>query len=913
MMKQPKTVVRKNERSWAIEMISQINLIADKYELVIKRAGGESTISQTGKNSMFPDVILYENKESTSIVQGWELKMPDVPINDETFVKDAQRKARALNLTSTIIWNFTYAKFFVLNEETDEFEEVRKWENVHIKTRPDVATYKSDWEKTLEDIVMTVNDYLINHEVRRTSINEVISQHAINLLINENKHLVADFYESNSASNVTMLAEINLWWEDIKVEYSFDEIDKFNAYSKTVIINWAYRIIFAHLIKRHQMGANLINDLDYDTTPSEANEIFEEITSKCDFYNVFEPIKWGDVLPDKTWSTLVELSLFLKENGINSVDQHMLQNILEHCVATTRRELNGQFTTPKILARLLARITIHDYTKPSSDPCCGTGTIPHEIIDLKKSFTSISTENAVNTTWASDKYKMPLQIANISMTSADTINVPNRLFQKNVFSLKTGLPIQIINPSNGKLETHIVPKFGTICSNLPFIAFENLSDDDQALINKALPNCTLSKKSDISYYIALHLYDLLEDEGYLGIIISNSWLGTDAGNTFYDELIQKYALKQVHISGQGRWFQNADVVTTILILQKTRTPNEKTRFFVWKKDLASIAENPQIQDIIVNSALTERVSDPNIVEISEYSLSAIQDLHNMNLSYNSLFHEVSWLLDLKDVLCPLEDKFKVIRGSRRGWDDLFFPTDKNTIEEEFLMPALFNARKITTLVAAPDRKAFCCSKSEEELMSSYPGAWNWIKRFEGIKNGKGKPLTQILASKKIRWYEMLPNEVVPIFTMMNPDARIFFGRFEKPSFINQRLIGFKPKDKNLDIELCHALMNNVLMKFFIEAVGFGRGLGVLDINKDGIASCYMLNPDKLSSSKKDIIKSAFKTILDKDIDTVESELSDPDWISFNKTVLESYGVQSYYNQIVKSLKSLRKIRYTVKE
>ena len=33
--------VRKNERSWAIEIISQINSLADNYDLVIKRAGGE--------------------------------------------------------------------------------------------------------------------------------------------------------------------------------------------------------------------------------------------------------------------------------------------------------------------------------------------------------------------------------------------------------------------------------------------------------------------------------------------------------------------------------------------------------------------------------------------------------------------------------------------------------------------------------------------------------------------------------------------------------------------------------------------------------------------------------------------------------------------------------------------------------
>lgn len=39
--------------------------------------------------------------------------MPDVPITDETFVKDAQRKARALHLDSCVIWNFQYVQFYI--------------------------------------------------------------------------------------------------------------------------------------------------------------------------------------------------------------------------------------------------------------------------------------------------------------------------------------------------------------------------------------------------------------------------------------------------------------------------------------------------------------------------------------------------------------------------------------------------------------------------------------------------------------------------------------------------------------------------------------------------------------------------------------------------------------------------------
>jgi hypothetical protein len=432
-MNQPQVIVRKNERSWGIELISQINLIADKYDLVIKRAGGESTISQSGKNSMFPDVILYGDVELTSILQGWELKMPDVPITDETFVADAQRKARALGLNSCVIWNFTYAKFYVLNENTDTFEVVAFWENLMIKNRQDVITYRANWEKTLNEMVIVINEFLLNHEVKKVYVGDIISQNAINILINDNKVLVAENYKAMSARNAIIGATIDTWWEGVKNEYSLDETDKYKAYSKTIILNWASRIIFAHLIKRKQNSAALVNDIDYDTTPAQANNIFLQITERCDFYNVFAGLKFNDILPNQTWNTLVELSMFLKNNGIVNVDQQMLQNILEKCINTSRRELNGQYPTPKILAKILAHITINDWTSDCFDPCCGTGTIPHEILEAKKSKCK-SIAEAVNTTWASDKYALPLQIANISMTSSETMNLANRIFQSNALA-----------------------------------------------------------------------------------------------------------------------------------------------------------------------------------------------------------------------------------------------------------------------------------------------------------------------------------------------------------------------------------------------------------------------------------------------------------------------------------------------
>ena len=862
-MSENNILVRKNERSWAIEIISQINKIASENDLIIKRAGGESTISYGRGDRMFPDVILYEDEELSNILQGWELKMPDVPITDETFVKDAQRKAVALGLTSCIIWNFTYAQMFVLNAESGEFDLVKQWENLDIKTRPDVALYKDKWENMLYDVVISANRFLQSNDIKHISIGDVISKNALNILINEHKTEVADFLKEQSITNSKVKAQINSWWKDIKSEYQFDEPNEFKAYAKSIILNWAYRIIFAHLIKWYQKEALRIDEITYETTPTEANEIFSAITSKCDFYNVFANVELNDLIPARTWTSIVDLSLFLKENGIKSINQSMLQNILERCINVTRRELNGQFTTPKTLARILASITIHNWTEDCADPCCGTGTIPHEIIELKKS--KIGVTKAVETTWASDKYSLPLQIANISMTSFDTINKANRIFQNNALKLKPGVTTKIVDPETGMKITYALPLFGAICSNLPFISFENVPLEDELLVNQEFDRNDINKKSDLSYFIALHLAEMLKENGYLGIITSNSWLGTTAGAMFYNNLIERYNLLQVHVSGSGRWFQNADVVTTILILQKKGASecSLSTTFWLWKKPLEYISRNSDYEQTIIDSSLLNRSLDEDIINCTEYTQSQIEQLHNMNISYNALFHNVLWLLDIQNVLIPLRSLFRVFRGSRRGWDELFFPKDKNvkSIESDFLYPALFNAKNVESLIAKPDRKAFSCSLDLDDLEKEFKGAHKWIKKFENQKNTKGEPLTKVLKKAKEKWYEMKPNEVSELFTMMNPDKRIFFGKFNSPTFINQRLIGLSLLNNSTDVELCHALLNSILMKFFIEAVGFGRGLGVLDINKDNVASCFILNPNCLSQQSVKAIKDSFNIII----------------------------------------------------
>jgi len=906
--------IRKNERSWAIELISQINQFSTDNDLIIKHAGGESTVSEYRGQSMFPDVILYGDIDQSSVLQGWELKMPDVPITNADFVHDAQRKARALNLNSCVIWNFTHAKLYVLNKTNEEFEIKREWDNHNIKTRDDVQLYKSNWEKTLKSVLTSVNEYLLSGDVKKSFIGDVLTKSSISGLINENKYNVASCLREAAKQDAMMKAELETWWKEIKTEYEGDEEDKFAAYAKTIIINWANRIIFAHLIKRRQKSAFIIDNLNYDSSPHDGNVLFQEITEKSDFYNIFGTIPYNECISQKTWASFVELSLFLKHSPINDISQKILQQVLEDSIRVSKRLVNGQYPTPPVLAEILSRMTIHNVFGECFDGCCGTGTIPSFIINYKKD--QIGASQAMATTWASDKFKLPLQIANLAMTSYDTINMPCRIFQQDILKLNPGDEVEIVNPQTGKKENYTLPEFDAIVSNLPFVKASEIPIEDAPIVNAIKRTNNLSGRADYSYYIALHLKNLVKVGGHVGIILSNSFLGTEAGSQFITALREYFDDIRIHISGNGRWFTNAAIVTALLIMRKKSENVEENRnisFFTWKRNLNVIADNQDYQDIIVNSSLLDREIDNTVIRRANYSSEELNKLKQLNISYNSLFADLKWLVRVQDKLTPINSILSVIRGSRRGCDRMFFPSTDSGIEPQFLIQAMKSLKRVNSFIASPDATAFNCNIPLDTLRTNnWKGAYSWIKRFENIVDNYG-PLVKRLSRPNVEWYDLQPNEVVEIGTMMNPDDRLFYVRFENPTFINQRIIGFNRKSQDDNIALIHALLNSVLSLFYIEAVGFGRGLGALDISKESISKSYMLNPALITEEQAANIISHFTSLTDRGVTDVDQDLEDSVRYEFDKSVLNAFGISDYYDNIVNSLKAMRKIRKAVKQ
>lgn len=911
--------VNYNERSWAIDLITEINLWASNKDVLIKRAGGENTIKEE-KKILFPDVLLFGDEQKGRIIQGWELKMPDTDINDTEFIYNAKKKAKLLSLNSFLLWNVKVAVLYKINED-DSLSKIKTWNTLsHIENREEVEKNSSLIKTELHRILADLNMFIQTGEIKSTSVIDVLSGEQISEFINKNLGSYIDNLKLQATRNGTIEAEINLWWRYAKNDHP-EENDKYIVLAKINLIYLINKFLFAHILKSYQKEASCVNQINENTSLTDGLEIFQEISQKVDFWNVFQTQPTEQYISSEVWSDLISFNNFLKSFNFENIEKNLLHDLIGHTVYHNKRKFAGQFTTPFELAKLAVLLTLENKNGTAIDPCCGTGTIAREIFLQKKA--SIGLNKALESTWASDKFALPLQMAMFNMIDPEAMGKVLQVFKQDATNLQAGKDIELRDPFNGDIVNKTTPKFEYIISNLPFVQQEDLKvlnpniQEINSFIEEMLgKNTALDGRSDLYAYLPFYFWNALQTNGRLTIIISNSWLGASFGIAFYNAISAFYHIEAVITSGKGRWFDNAKVVTNIVILKKKEIPivseSELTKFVVIKQPLTQFNEE-QMKELVALIKLTPRTNESDIL-INSYSRLEINSLKTFGLNLNSLFIDNRWITALEPFLVKVSSLFDIGRGERRGWDSLFYPDNSNNIEQEFLKPVLKTPRSIDNLIAEPDALAFCCTKTIEELnIDGNKGAIEWIKRFEGQTNNTGKPLPDVLQRAGINWYTMESDTMGEIVASINFGDRLFFAKFSEPTFVNQRLIRFTRKDTSTDLDLCHALLNSTLGMFFIEALGTGRGEGVLDLTKDKIEDdLLIINPSLFNNSTKIKILDKFKKLKQRGIYNVETELAQQDRDELDTVILEALGVLELKKHIKSALLDLYSIRISVK-
>lgn len=904
-----------NERSWAIDVISQINLICSERNLSIKKAGGENTLSMQGGKSLFPDVLLFGDSNGAMAIQGWELKMPDTAITDKELIDNAIKKAERLNLNSFLLWNVKEAIIYTRNKDDGSFNPYKSWSVEQVKSRADVQPQSEYWIGLLKEIIFELDSLLGNKDINPVGIEDVVGSNLYQDILANFSSIQEDELKNFSKKDSEFEAQVDEWFEQNKAE--FGSVGAYSALSQVIIITWINRFLFAHYLKLFNKDAELVETVDKSYTVNDAIKVFATITKSCDFMNVFKPTLAIDVINNQLWGTLLSFNNLLCNFPIKSIGQESLHKVIDNALGYSRKKMAGQFSTPPALARYLVEITIKDRTKHVIDTCCGTGTIAKSAYQLKRD-KSIPVKDAIATVWASDKFAFPLQLCSIALSDPSGMGEVVQVFQQDVLTMKINEDVEFTDPFSGEKVQRKLPAFHAVVSNLPFVRFEDVQkvNPDVVYAKELLDKqgISLGAKSDLYAYISLMADAFVEENGRIGLITSNSWLGVDWGNNFRDALLEKFNLLRVVISAKGRWFKNADVVTTLMVLEKPVPNDSKSKKIEFITTPLPIEDwdKSTIDKMVSATILT---SKENHVTKKAYTKDEIKELESLGVGWSSFFVDSTWLLKIKDKLVNASDHFDINRGERRGWDDMFYPEIGHDIEEEYIKPVLKNTRKLDTgLMIQPAEKAFCCSDSLDEVkQKNNNGALNWIKKFENAVNGKNKPLPDVLKRPGLHWYEMKDDTLADIVVSMNPDKKLCFYRLKSRSFVNQRLIRFTSTGKG-QLEILHAVLNSAIGMFLLESSGFGRGLAALDINASKLSKkLRVLNPSLLESTSEQKILLAFKPLLQRAPLDLREELKLDDRRKFDETVIQEYKLNVTVDEIYSSLLGLFNIRQTVRE
>ena len=884
-----------NERSWAIDLISYINQIVNNNGQ-INRAGGEFSLVGRGQ-ALFPDVLLFGDHGTGHILQGWELKMPDTAIDDVEFYENAKEKAKRLGLNSFLLWNAIDVKLYIFESNDFILANDFKIARLPFISRQDVHDRSDLWKQATNDIIQKLNMFFTSGRLQTISASILFSDKGLIPLVLSSQADVKSNLELIARTDYRIDAEIKKWWKCVQYEYpGYDT--PFAPLAYTIILRWFNRFVFSNILYAYGKISIKRPILAVDISVKDALSVFEKISKQTDYWNIIGPAEFDELLPESTWNTLLSIFTLLQEYDFSQIDRSILSEIIHSTVLLSIKKAAGLFATPQNVAELLVRLTLWNKESVAIDPFCGTGTIVKNILEIKGEY-NIDGKSIVKDTWACDKFGFPVQIANLSVASPEVINEPFQIFTHDAFKLYVGENITFVNPQDGSNISKKLPQFDSIISNLPFVAFEDISELNPEVFtnienyynkNGIGYDKKLDGRSDLYCYIPFILLPLLKENGTFGIIISNSWLSTKSGSKFRTLLRESYKIVYVITSAEGRWFHNTDVVTNILILQK-RNPNEinaTTSFISLKVDLNSDVDISTIaEDIITQNTESE------YIELKIFSETEQQEIENLKFGYNACFGDCTWLLQNISKFKRIDNYASVSRGVRRGWDKLFFPEDSiaSQIEPQYIKSVYKTAKGSDYYDVNPEDAAFCCDKSLNELYGAgHLGAYKWIKRFENATNEKGKPLSQVLARGNLLWYEMSAEPLATFALSINPDRKICFFKFSKPSFVNQRLISISPKN-DVDIDLMHALLNSIFCVAQVESIGFGRGLGVLDINSTIInEGLYIPDLSLISLENRNTIIEIFNQIkLRPILDTIDT-LDDQLWKSLNTRIANSLGM-----------------------
>lgn len=940
-----------NERYWAGQLIGWIKETIRDGKTIFQDAGNDAGIKLESGRTKFPDILLFTDKTSGVIFNGWELKFPDTTVDNNEMLVNALEKAERIQSNSFVTWNGAEAIIWKIENEIYTIENLSK-----------IKHYAKEENINRRDDLADPNKYRQNEPQLRERLNEILHDLEQLYLAGELKQAInvsGNFIEAVKTASQIILPQFQAEIERLKGENSAfrREFNQWKIYESStlkilasssrrnenvveekVLAKFAFYNLIGKIVLYLTLSENLSGHLakleieDETNIKAKLQDYFED-ASQIDYQAVFQPY-FTDQLNFTEMVNQALLALFetISKFDFKILSSDVIATILENLVPKEEKQKLGQYFTPETLANLVAFPVIQTRNDRVFDPTSGTGTFLNSFYQILKFYGNDSHAQLLNQIWGNDVSHFPAILSVISLykqSVGQTDNFP-RVTRDDFFNLESGATITFPDSANyqNQIEQEI-PVFDAIASNFPFIQQEDIPNDiltdyfrekfereQQAFLRNN--TFRINERSDYFTYCVYNSIRFLTEDGLLSVITSNTWLGKEYGFQFKKFLLDNFHIKYIVRSNAEHWFEDSKVATIYSVFQRGQN-DQPTKFVTINFKLEEFFDQEsisnqlrQIEDFYTdidncdnprNAGWRQDETFENLYHKTDSSVS-VSIVTNEQL-INSLASQDNWdtffisanLFEQFDehLIQLYPDIINSFRGERTGWNEMFvIPADEVAqigIEERFLVPYVKSPTELERLEFGGNYNyyLFVCDLPEAELRNNFPGAYRWIRRFENATNRNGtKTIQEACAGHRPFWYSLKPKQA-NIVTAINPYKRFFFGFSERRFTFDQRFTGITV-NQGQDVELIAALLNSVITFLTIEMRGTSRNLGALDLNANYFKNLRVLNPNLLSEQSSLDIINAFQPLKERPIQTIAEEIQRADRIYFDTVVLRAFGI-----------------------
>lgn len=940
--------IKRNERDWAGQLISWIKSAIDRKTTVFQDATNDTGVKMKSGRTKFPDILLFIDKTSGVIFNGWELKFPDTAVDDTVMLENALEKAHKLHSDSFVTWNGAEAIIWHIDDEEYTLDNLSK-----LKVYPKVATINSR-EDLADPVKFAQHEPLLKERTEEIlhDLDSLYRNGALKPALDISKNIISAVREASTiiipqfqeaiilekGSKRSFRDEFNKWkiYESSTLKILESSSRKMaNVIPEQVLAKFTFYNLIGKIIFYLTLCENLSGELepitldDSKSAKDLLNGYFDE-AKKIDYQAIFRPyftdsIEYSDLTDKAIYALLEVLTAF----DFKVLPTEVIGHILENLVPDDEKQKFGQYFTNEILANLVAFPVIKTNKDILFDPTCGTGTFLSSFYEILQAFGTKEHGELLKQIWGNDVSHFPAILSVINLYKQDVVATDNfpRVMRDDFFNLEVGE--KVVFPDSHNHAKHIevsIPTFDGIASNFPFIQQEDIPNEKlsayfreqfQSEQQAFLKDNTfkINERSDYFTYCIYNADRFLKPDGCLSAITSNAWLGKEYGFQFKKFLLDNFHIRYVVKSNAEHWFKDSQVSTIYFVLDKIQS-EEPTKF---------VTLNRKLNELFVTDSISEQIQ-----QIEEF----YSDIDNCSDPRNDLWEKDNFFDDLfkrKDgslsvcmaskecLLGSLDNKtnwgqfflstnlfgsfdncltqyhpniVKVFRGERTGWNPMFVIKDRDIkssrIDEKYLVPFVKSSSELQQIEFDDNYKfrTFVC-QDEENVIDK--GTKSWIDKFVNAPNKNGsQTISEACAGHHPYWYSLNPKRA-HIITAINPYERFFFTFAKEPFVIDQRLIAMQVQD-GYDVELISALLNSVITFLILEMRGTSRNLGALDLNADYLKQICLLNPNFLSTEHLQKIKSAFEPLKHRKINNIFEEVNDKDRIKFDQTVFECFGL-----------------------